>query len=74
MTGEDSYLEKAKRYDFGKDLGAKHAVAQVWKLTKQDYKYYIIGVGFTMLGTLAKDAKDDGLYIYGMHAVSCKYS
>eukprot|EP00435_Cladocopium_sp_Y103_P027614 s1905_g6.t2 len=49
-AGEDSYLEKAKKYDFGKDLGAKYAVSQVWKLTKQDYKYYIIGVGFTMLG------------------------
>ena len=49
--GED-YLEKAKKYDFGKDLGAKYAVSQVWKLTKQDYKYYIIGVGFTMLGAL----------------------
>jgi hypothetical protein len=33
-------------------LGAKYAVSQVWKLTKQDYKYYIIGVGFTMLGAL----------------------
>ena len=50
--GDHSYLEKAKQYDFGKDLGAKYAVSQVWKLTKQDYKYYIIGVGFTMLGAL----------------------
>lgn len=49
-AGDHSYLEKAKQYDFGKDLGAKYAVSQVWKLTKQDYKYYIIGVGFTMLG------------------------
>jgi len=48
--GEESYCEMAKKYDFGKDLGAKYAVSQVWKLTKQDYKYYIIGVGFTMLG------------------------
>eukprot|EP00438_Fugacium_kawagutii_P020651 Skav217351 [mRNA] locus=scaffold4442:13637:17938:+ [translate_table: standard] len=50
QDGEDSYLEKAKKYDFGKDLGAKYAVGQVWKLTKQDFKYYVIGVGFTMLG------------------------
>lgn len=50
VSGEDSYLEKAKKYDFGKDLGAKYAVGQVWKLTRQDFKYYVIGVGFTMLG------------------------
>lgn len=50
LAGEESYCEMAKKYDFGKDLGAKYAVSQVWKLTKQDYKYYIIGVGFTMLG------------------------
>lgn len=40
----------AKNYDFQKDLGAKHAVKQCWHLSKQDYKYYIIGVGFTILG------------------------
>ena len=50
LAGEESYAEMAKKYDFGKDLGAKYAVSQVWKLTKQDYKYYIIGVAFTMLG------------------------
>ncbi|CAJ1377525.1 unnamed protein product [Effrenium voratum] len=42
----------AAAYDFEKDLGKAYAVRQVWNLTKQDYKYYIIGVGFTVLGSM----------------------
>ena len=50
FEGEMSYYEMAKNYDFQKDMGARYAVKQCWQLSKQDYKYYILGVGFTILG------------------------
>eukprot|EP00913_Durusdinium_trenchii_P006956 g6542.t1 len=50
--GEKDYTHAAKTYDFQKDLGARYAVTQCWKLSRQDYKYYVMGVGFTILGSL----------------------
>ena len=52
FAGEKDYTHAAKTYDFQKDLGARYAVTQCWKLSRQDYKYYVMGVGFTILGTL----------------------
>eukprot|EP00439_Symbiodinium_sp_Y106_P081150 s1502_g20.t1 len=51
-TDEDRCLKLAKSYDFEKDLGTAFAVKEVWKMSKQDYKYYMIGVGFTLLGSM----------------------
>ena len=48
---EDACLKLAKSYDFEKDLGTAYAVKEVWRMSRQDYKYYMIGVGFTFLGS-----------------------
>ena len=50
-TDEDRCLKLAKSYDFEKDLGTAFAVKEVWRMSRQDYKYYMIGVGFTLLGS-----------------------
>ena len=48
---EDKCLKLAHSYEFDKDLGTAYAVKEVWRMSKQDYKLYMIGVGFTFLGS-----------------------
>ena len=49
---EDKCLKLAESYEFEKDLGTAYAVKEVWRMSKQDYKLYMIGIGFTFLGSM----------------------
>eukprot|EP00931_Biecheleriopsis_adriatica_P051327 TRINITY_DN29758_c0_g1_i2.p1 TRINITY_DN29758_c0_g1~~TRINITY_DN29758_c0_g1_i2.p1 ORF type:complete len:1525 (+),score=304.23 TRINITY_DN29758_c0_g1_i2:99-4673(+) len=47
---ESVMVKELKAYKFEEDFGTRYAVAQVWKLTREDYKYYIIGMAFSIVG------------------------
>eukprot|EP00931_Biecheleriopsis_adriatica_P051329 TRINITY_DN29758_c0_g3_i1.p1 TRINITY_DN29758_c0_g3~~TRINITY_DN29758_c0_g3_i1.p1 ORF type:complete len:1525 (+),score=352.14 TRINITY_DN29758_c0_g3_i1:117-4691(+) len=44
-------VEELKAYKFEEDFGVKFAVAQTWKLSREDYKYYVIGMAFAVTGS-----------------------